>query len=83
MAIALTQYASLEHTANHVHIKFSKTHRVMSSAVLNGGLVSADHLVNMKVPKESPDNKGSGNESPEQTRRTIAQIMAGMELLLA
>ncbi len=67
MAIALTQYASLEHTANHVHIKFSKTHRVMSSAVLNGGLVSADHLVNMKVPKESPDNKGSGNESPEQT----------------
>ena len=72
MAIALTQYATLEHTSNHVHIEFSKAHQVMSSAVLNGGLVRADHLVNMQVPKESPDNGSSdnesqNNESPEQT----------------
>jgi len=71
MAIALTQYAFLEHTSNHVHIEFSKAHQVMSSAVLNGGLVCADHLVNMKVPKETPDNGSSdsdspNNESPEQ-----------------
>jgi len=53
MSIALTQYASLEHTQNHIHIEFSLPHSVMSSAVLNGGFVSAEHLLNMKVPKES------------------------------
>lgn len=62
MAIELIQYASLEHTQNHVHIEFSRPHQVMSSAVLNGGLACADHLVNMKVSKESSDN-----DSPELT----------------
>ncbi len=53
MAVELTQYASLEHTQNHIHIEFSQPHQIMSSAVLNGGLICADHLVNMKVPIES------------------------------
>jgi len=53
MVIALTRYASLEHTQNHVHVEFSIPHQIMSSAVLNGGLVHANHLVNMKVPKTS------------------------------
>jgi len=67
MAIALTRYASLEHTQNHIHIEFSLPHSVMSSAVLNGGFVSADHLVNMKVPKEDSANKGVINELPAVT----------------
>ncbi len=53
MAIQLTRYATLEHTRNHVHVAFNTPHRVASSAVLNGGMVQADHLVNMKVPKTS------------------------------
>lgn len=67
MAMVLTRYASLEHTSNHVHIEFSKAHQVMSSAVLNGGLVRADHILNMKVDKESAENDNSANELPEQT----------------
>ena len=51
--IALTQYASLEHTQNHIHVEFSIPHQIMSSAVLNGGVVNAKHLVNMKVSKTS------------------------------
>lgn len=53
MTISLTEYASLEHNENHLHIEFSQPHSVVSSAVLNGGLIEANHLVNMKVPKES------------------------------
>jgi len=53
MVIPLTRYASLEHTQNHIHVEFSVPHQIVSSAVLNGGFVHADHLVNMKVPKTS------------------------------
>ena len=62
MAVELIRQASLEHTQNHIHIEFSQPHQIMSSAVLNGGFVIADHLVNMKVPKDS-----SGKDSPELT----------------
>ena len=60
MAVELIRQASLEHTQNHIHIEFSQPHQIMSSAVLNGGFVIADHHVNMKVPKDS-----SGKDSPE------------------
>lgn len=43
----------LEHTPDYIHIAFNTPHQVISSAVLNGGLISADHLVNMKVSGES------------------------------
>ncbi|MEJ2168091.1 MAG: adenosylcobinamide amidohydrolase [Desulfobacterales bacterium] len=54
MANVLTGYAILEHTKNHIHIELSVPHQVVSSAVLNGGMVQANHIVNMKVPKDSP-----------------------------
>ena len=57
MAVELIRRASLEHTQNHIHIEFSQPHQIMSSAVLNGGFVSANHLVNMKVPKDSSVNE--------------------------
>ena len=41
----------LDHTQNHIHVGFSVPHRVISSAVLNGGIVQADHIVNLQVPK--------------------------------
>jgi adenosylcobinamide amidohydrolase len=62
MAIALTRYAILEHTRNHIHVELSVPHQVVSSAVLNGGMVQANHIVNMKVPKADPCT-----ESPELT----------------
>jgi adenosylcobinamide amidohydrolase len=67
MAIELTRHASLQHTQNHIHIEFSQPHQIMSSAVLNGGFVSADHLVNMKVAKDSSDNDSPNNDSPALT----------------
>lgn len=51
MTITLTKHASLNHTPQHIHVEFSIPHQVLSSAVLNGGLVYADHIVNLKVPK--------------------------------
>ena len=62
MPIALTRYATLEHSQNHVHVELSLPHQVVSSAVLNGGMVQANHIVNMKVPKSDP-----GAELPELT----------------
>ncbi len=47
----LTKHASLNHSQHHIHVEFSVPHQVMSSAVLNGGLVRADHIVNLQVPK--------------------------------
>jgi adenosylcobinamide amidohydrolase len=62
MIIALTQQATLEHTQNHLHIDFKGPHKIISSAVLNGGFISANHLLNMKVAKDS-----SANEPPDIT----------------
>ncbi len=62
MTIALTQQATLEHTQNHLHIDFKVPHKIISSAVLNGGFMFANHLLNMKVAKDS-----SANESPDIT----------------
>lgn len=45
----LTDHAWLEQTDNHIHVGFDAPHRVLSSAVLNGGLVEAGHLVNLWV----------------------------------
>lgn len=52
----------LDHTKDHVHLTFAHTRKVLSSSVLNGGIIEADHFVNMKVPKIQETN-----ESPEET----------------
>jgi adenosylcobinamide amidohydrolase len=51
MKKTLTKHASLNHTQNHIHVEFSIPHQVISSAVLNGGIVQASHIVNLQVPK--------------------------------
>ncbi len=58
----LMRQTSLEHDRSHIHVEFRNPHRVMSSAVLNGGLVHASHLVNLRVSK-----RGKPLESPEKT----------------
>lgn len=62
MERTLTRQASLDHTENHIHVEFCTPHQVMSSAVLNGGLVHASHLVNLRVPK-----RWASLEAPEVT----------------
>ncbi len=63
----LTNFAFLQHTEKHVHIEFTKPHTVISSAVLNGGVVQASHIINMKVSKDD-----TSAESPEQTLLSYA-----------
>jgi len=42
--------ATVEHTAAHIHVCLPAARQVLSSAVLGGGLIWADHLLNLKVP---------------------------------
>lgn len=58
----ITDLAGYIQTDNHIHVQLSSTHRILSSAVLNGGLVEADNLLNLKVPKHSDTI-----EPPQQT----------------
>lgn len=51
-----------EQTEDHIHVHFNQPRRVLSSAVLNGGLIEAYHILNLKVPKHSEDP-----ETPEET----------------
>jgi adenosylcobinamide hydrolase len=62
MERTLTRQASLEYTQHHIHVAFCTPHQVMSSAVLNGGLVQASHLVNLHIPK-----RWESQEAPEVT----------------
>lgn len=44
----------VEHHPRHVHVGFTRPHRVLSSAVLNAGLIMADRIINLKVPPHNP-----------------------------
>ncbi len=56
----INQFTELHCCEEHVHLAFSSPQRVISSAILNGGLVYADHIVNRKVAKDA-----SYSEPPE------------------
>ena len=53
-----------------MHLAFQTPHLILSSAVLNGGLVEADHLVNLRVPKENPQPC----HTPEQTLQNFCNV---------
>jgi adenosylcobinamide amidohydrolase len=65
MIQTLTNQVRYEQTDNHIHVEFSSPHRVISSAVLNGGLIEASHILNLKVPKHS--------EAPEAPITTLTK----------
>ena len=48
----------IDHTEDHLHVGFSAPRWVLSSAVLNGGRVAADHILNLRVPKHHDGDKG-------------------------
>ena len=56
----MTIHFNIEHTPDYVHVAFDNPHLVLSSAVLNGGFVKADHIVNLRVPKDLPDRGAPG-----------------------
>lgn len=58
----------LEHTDEYVHLQFDKPHRVLSSAVLNGGLCEGEHILNLKVPL-----KTENIDHPADTIRLFAE----------
>jgi len=68
MSITINTFTKLQHNDAHIHLAFSSPQRVISSAILNGGLVKADHIVNQKVPKHS-----SACEAPEKSLSDYAK----------
>ncbi len=62
MTININSFTKLQHNSDHIHVTFSSPQRVMSSAILNGGLIKADHIVNRKVSHDS-----SSCEAPEKS----------------
>ncbi len=63
----INDFTTLQHCDDHVHLAFSSPQRVMSSAILNGGLVHADHILNRKVPMTA-----SSYEAPDISLRRYA-----------
>lgn len=75
LAMNINDFTTLQHNDDHVHIAFSSPQRVMSSAILNGGLVHADHILNRKVPKTAPKTvpkDSSACEAPDISLRRYA-----------
>lgn len=62
MTININSFSTLHHNDDHVHLAFSPPQRVLSSAILNGGFIKADHIVNRKVPK-----KGTYCDAPDKS----------------
>jgi len=68
MSITINTFTKLQHNDDHIHLAFSSPQRVISSAILNGGVIKADHIVNRKVPKHS-----SSCEAPEKSLSDYAK----------
>jgi adenosylcobinamide amidohydrolase len=49
----LTTGILLDHTADHIHVELDTPCPIVSSAVLNGGLVKANHILNLNVKNQS------------------------------
>jgi adenosylcobinamide hydrolase len=46
----LTDHILLEHDETQIHVQLDSPFNVASSAVLNGGIIQADHILNLRVP---------------------------------
>jgi adenosylcobinamide amidohydrolase len=65
----LTTGVRLEHTARHIHVRFDRPTQVVSSAVLNGGAVQANHILNLNVADQYREERHI-QQPPD---RTLAQ----------
>lgn len=64
----------VNHTPDYMHVALNSNQWVLSSAVLNGGLVRAKHILNLKVAQNLSGEK-AGFESPEVTVSTYGQSL--------
>ena len=62
----------IERTPAHLHVEFDQPRRALSSAIYNGGLVYATHVVNLKVEKNS-DAPDQVFEPPDTTLATYCR----------
>lgn len=67
MNFKINKNTQLCQTEQHLHVAFLSPQRAMSSAILNGGLVTVDHIVNRKVPINT-----STNEAPNTSLQHYA-----------
>ena len=67
MKLKINKFTRLHQNDEHLHLAFSSPQRALSSAILNGGLIKADHIVNRKVPDDS-----STHEAPDLSLRSYA-----------
>lgn len=67
MNFKINKNTQLCRTDQHLHVAFSSPQRAMSSAILNGGLITVDHIVNRKVPINT-----STNEAPSVSLQNYA-----------
>ncbi len=63
---------TINHTSTHLHVALNSDRWVLSSAVLNGGLIRARHIVNMKVPK-NPSGEKTKFDSPDVSLTAYSQ----------
>ncbi len=61
---------SLEHTDSFVHLQFQQPVKMLSSAILNGGLQMADHFINLHV--DANFNGATDFENPKTTLMRLA-----------
>ena len=53
-----TKHYEVSHSEAGVHVRLPALRWVLSSAVLNGGLAKADHILNLRVEKNPEGEKG-------------------------
>ncbi|WP_432408860.1 adenosylcobinamide amidohydrolase [Wukongibacter sp. M2B1] len=61
----------LDTSPHHVHIGFNSNVEILSSAILNGGYILGNHILNMKVPKNTKEDE-LNFEPPEITLNKYA-----------
>jgi len=66
--------AAIEHTADYVHVAFPSPRSVISAAVLNGGAVTADHILNLRVDKNRAGLEGPFEPSEITLDRYCGQM---------
>lgn len=68
----------LAYSPDHIHLRFPTPRQVLSSAVLGGGLTTADHLLNKKVSAQASSETCdlSPQESPMSTPQQSLQAYA-------
>jgi adenosylcobinamide amidohydrolase len=71
--INLTKGVLLESTENHIHVQFDTLRPVISSAVLNGGAVLANHILNLNVRNRSKHNLDV-RQSPDITLAEYCRV---------